>query len=111
MLETGAFDWNDVHHFLACLRARTLSGAARSLGVEHSTISRRLAALEKALGAPLFTRGADGLSPTPLAERLAPYAEDIERSVTALLDSAASQKTRVRLAVPSAFAQFITPHL
>src|SRR5688572_14921481 len=54
-------DWNDLRYFLAAARAKTLAGAARSLGVEHSTIGRRLTALEEALGAPLVTRGSDGL--------------------------------------------------
>ena len=37
-------DWNDLRYFLAAARAKTLAGAARSLGVEHSTIGRRLTA-------------------------------------------------------------------
>src|SRR5436190_864893 len=52
--------------FLAVARAGRVSVAARKLGVEHTTVSRRLAALESALGAPLFHRTAAGYLPTPL---------------------------------------------
>jgi len=49
-------DWEDVRHFLAVARCGTLSGAARSLKVDHATVSRRLAALEAALGVRLVDR-------------------------------------------------------
>ena len=47
-------DWDDLHSFLAIARARSLSGAARGLGVRQSTMSRRLAALEQRAGARLL---------------------------------------------------------
>ncbi|WP_431514173.1 LysR family transcriptional regulator [Variovorax sp. DAIF25] len=50
------FDWENLRHFLAVGRAGTLSGAARSLRVDHATVSRRLAALEAELGLPLVER-------------------------------------------------------
>ena len=46
------FDWENLRHFLAVAREGTLSGAARSLKVDHATVSRRLAALEAELQAP-----------------------------------------------------------
>ena len=46
-------DWDDVRTFLAIARARSLSGAARALGVRQSTMSRRLEALELRAGARL----------------------------------------------------------
>jgi DNA-binding transcriptional LysR family regulator len=48
--------------------ARTLTGAARRLGVDHSTAFRRLGAAEKRLGAHLFERARDGYTPTPAGE-------------------------------------------
>ena len=71
-------------------QAGTLAGAARAMGVEHSTIGRRLSALERTLGAP---GGAcpDGLHLTPLGESLLPLAEGVERSV---LHGRASQRPR-----------------
>ena len=50
------FDWENLRHFLAVAREGTLSGAARSLKVDHATVSRRLAALEAELQAPLVER-------------------------------------------------------
>jgi DNA-binding transcriptional LysR family regulator len=49
-------DWEDVRHFLAVVQSGTLSGAARSLKVDHATVSRRLAALEAALDVRLVDR-------------------------------------------------------
>ena len=50
------FDWENLRHFLAVGRAGTLSGAARSLRVDHATVSRRLAALEHELQVTLVER-------------------------------------------------------
>ena len=49
-----------------------------SLGVDASTVSRRLAALEAELGASLFDRNREGITPTEAAENLMPVAEEIE---------------------------------
>ncbi|MGZ6134256.1 MAG: helix-turn-helix domain-containing protein [Myxococcaceae bacterium] len=51
--------WDDVRLFLALCRSRTLGGAARALGVDASTVSRRLAGLERSPSASLFGRGRD----------------------------------------------------
>jgi DNA-binding transcriptional LysR family regulator len=104
-------DWNDLRYFLAAARARSLAGAARALGVEHSTIGRRLTALEEGLGAPLLTRSPDGLKLTALGETMLPLAEQAERAISAVKDAAAGQVTRVRLATPSGWGRIIAPHL
>ncbi|MEI2300986.1 LysR family transcriptional regulator [Ensifer sp. MJa1] len=49
-------DWENLRHFLAVARAGTLSGAARALKVDHATVSRRLAALERELDVMLVDR-------------------------------------------------------
>ncbi len=49
-------DWEDLRHLLALSQLGTLSGAARALGVEHATVSRRVAHLERAIGAKLVDR-------------------------------------------------------
>ena len=105
MASKGALDWDDLRYFLEAARAKTLAGAARSLGIEHTTIGRRLAALERALGAPLVLRGPDGLTLTPVGQRILPIAEQIERAVASLRDAVRSDGVRVRLAVPSGFAR------
>lgn len=96
-------DWDDLRYLLRAIEARTLAGAARAMGVEHTTIGRRLSALERALGAPLVLRGPDGLSLTPLGERVAPLLVDVERAVAAIRELVAAERARVRLAVPSGF--------
>jgi DNA-binding transcriptional LysR family regulator len=62
-------DWDDLRYYLRAARAKTLAGAAREMGVDHTTIGRRLTALERAVGASLVIRGADGLRLTPIGER------------------------------------------
>lgn len=49
-------DWEDIRHFLAVAESGTFSGAARTLKVDHATVSRRLAALEAALEVRLVDR-------------------------------------------------------
>ncbi|WAS95330.1 LysR family transcriptional regulator [Nannocystis punicea] len=73
--------WDDVRLFLALSRARTLGAAAAALGVDASTMSRRLSALEEALATTLFDRGRDGIRPTKAAEDLRPAAEEIEEAM------------------------------
>jgi DNA-binding transcriptional LysR family regulator len=62
--------WEDVRLFLAVAETGSLSGAARRLRLGQPTVSRRLAALEYALGATLFRRGVEGASLTTAGERL-----------------------------------------
>jgi DNA-binding transcriptional LysR family regulator len=49
-------DWSDLRYALAVGHAGSLAGAARQLGVNHTTVLRRLDALEERLGARLFER-------------------------------------------------------
>lgn len=71
-------NWDDVRLFLALHRAPTLKAAGTALGIDTSTVSRRLASLEAALGAVLFDRGREGVKPTAAADELLPTAEEIE---------------------------------
>ncbi|NLH82737.1 MAG: LysR family transcriptional regulator, partial [Phyllobacteriaceae bacterium] len=48
------YDWDDLRVFLALVRAGSLSAAARALGVEHTTVARRIEGLERDLGVTLF---------------------------------------------------------
>ena len=104
------FDWNDLQHFLAAARAGTLSGAARRLGVDHATISRRLAALEQALGAKLFERNPRGYNLTQTGERLLASAEAIETEALRAERQVAGEGQRVsgtvRISTLEAFGNF-----
>ncbi len=62
--------WEDLRTIEALVRVGTVLGAARELGLQHSSVSRRVDALEKTLGKPLFLRGAR-LTPTALARTVA----------------------------------------
>jgi DNA-binding transcriptional LysR family regulator len=77
-------DWDDIHTFLAIARARTLSGAARALGLGQSTLSRRLEALEQRAGARLLQRTPHGYDLTALGEAVLANAERMEMEAIAV---------------------------
>ena len=110
-MDIDRLDWNDLRYFLAAMRAGTLAGAARQLSVKHSTVGRRLDALEEALGAAIFIRGEQGLKLTATGEKLLPYAEQIERSTREIRDQVMTQTARVRVAVPTGLVKVFAPHL
>jgi len=88
-------DWDDVRLFLALCRARTVGDAAAGLGVDASTVSRRLVLLERALSATLFDRGRDGIAATKAAEDLLPVAEEMEAVMTRFASAADSLEREV----------------
>jgi len=77
-------EWDDLRIVLAVFREGTLSGAARRLGVTHSTVFRRLGAIEQQMGARLFERFRDGYVPTPAGETAATAAARLEDEVLTL---------------------------
>ncbi|MEM9492526.1 MAG: LysR family transcriptional regulator, partial [Myxococcota bacterium] len=103
--------WDDVRVFLALCRARTLGEAARALGVDASTVSRRLAALEQALSCTLFERGRDGVRATKAAEDLLPAAEEVECGVARFATAAEGLEREVsglvRITCPSDVADIV----
>lgn len=78
------FDWNDLRHLLAVARYGSTLAAARALGLNQTTVARRIAALEAALGVQLFERRPDGYRPTARARALIPMAEAMEREAEAV---------------------------
>jgi DNA-binding transcriptional LysR family regulator len=111
MAADGDFDWDDLRYFLRAAQAGTLAGAARAMGVDHSTIGRRLRALEQSLGAPLVIRAPDGLHLTPLGESLLPLVEAVDRAVLAVHGRASQRAARVRLAMPTGFTALFSAEL
>jgi DNA-binding transcriptional LysR family regulator len=107
----GELDWNDLRTFLAAVRARTLAGAARALGVEHSTVGRRLSALEGALGVALLTRAPAGVELTAAGAAVAPLVEAMERAASQIREAVGALRHRVRLATPTGFGPYLHPHL
>ena len=73
------FEWDDARYFLAVHRTGSLTSAGRQLGVNQSTVSRRMRSLEEALGARLFVQTQDGHFLSPAGERLLPRAARMSR--------------------------------
>ncbi|WP_137885698.1 LysR family transcriptional regulator [Pseudomonas sp. 2FE] len=82
-------DWDNLRYFLELSRAGKLTAAARRLGVDHTTVSRRVQALEKSLEAQLFIRAAAGYSLTEAGRNLLPQAEAMESACSAIEQSRA----------------------
>lgn len=74
-------EWSDLEVFLAAVRTGSYTAAGRQLKVNRTTIGRRVEALERALGTPLFEYSPIGPSPTPAGARVLAAAEAIEREV------------------------------
>ena len=74
------FDWDDVRHFLTVARAGSVRAAAERLGVNHSTVLRRIAQLEERLGAHLFEKLPSGYRLTGAGEEVLELAEQMEAS-------------------------------
>ncbi|MBL8680789.1 MAG: LysR family transcriptional regulator [Myxococcales bacterium] len=77
-------DWDDLRFVLALARHKTLSAAARELGVAQTTVGRRLDAFEATLGAPVFEREPSGFALTELGLSVRAHAERMEESVLAV---------------------------
>jgi DNA-binding transcriptional LysR family regulator len=81
-------DWDNLQVFLTVARTGRLSSAARRLAVEHTTVARRLAALEAELGVPLFYRTTTGYLLTPHGKNVVANAEAMERAAIAVASRA-----------------------
>ena len=71
-------DWDNARIFLAVARAGQFLAAARQLRADHATVSRRISAFERQLGAKLFDRRTTGCFLTPAGEQLLSAAERME---------------------------------
>jgi len=74
-------DWNDLRHFLALARHGSIRAAGKELSVSHTTVARRVEALEGRLGARLFDRHRDGYTLTEAGQRLRGAAGRVEDEV------------------------------
>lgn len=77
------FEWGDLRHFLAVARSGSTLAAARNLGVNQTTVARRIAALQEELGEKLFDRSAGGYRLTELGAAMVQNAERVEIEVEA----------------------------
>jgi DNA-binding transcriptional LysR family regulator len=76
-----SFAWDDLRHFLAFARAGSMQAAAKALGVNQSTVQRRIAELEECLGHRLAERYLGSYRLTELGEQLLPAAEGVEAAI------------------------------
>ena len=112
----GRLNWDDARLFLAVARAGQLLGAARHLGVSQATLSRRMSALERALGTKLLVRRTTGCELTEAGEAFAGTLEAIEDTFVAgearIRGREASLSGTIRIGAPDGFGNaFLAPRL
>ncbi|MBX9931469.1 MAG: LysR family transcriptional regulator [Methylobacterium sp.] len=115
MRRTGR-NWDDLRFFLAVARAGTLTGAAAETGTEHTTVARRILALEESLHLRLFHKSHLGYALTEAGENLLATAEAMESAfvgATAALGSAGQPIAgTVRIGAPDGFGSvFLAPRM
>jgi len=109
-------DWEDLHHFVTLAREGTLSAAARTLGVDHATVARRVAALEQSTGLKLVDRRSRATTLTDDGKRIAAVATPMEEAAFAVARTAQAAKPgvdgEVTISAPPNFASsVIAPQL
>src|SRR6202050_2526032 len=116
-------DWDDVRYFLAVARGASVRAAAEHLGVNHTTVLRRIGQLEERLGAHMFEKLPSGYRLTEAGEEILEFADQMEASSHRLetrvfgRDQSVRGPLRVTLAPPLAthllmpdFADFARLH-
>lgn len=104
-------NWDELRLFLALVRSGSLKATGRALSIDHSTVARRLTALENAIGARLAERSPRGLALTEAGIALAKHAERIEAELLAADALVGGKDAKisgvVRLATTEAFGTYI----
>lgn len=109
-MESPRLQWDDIRYFLELARVGSLAGAARKLSVEHSTVARRVEALEQSLEVRLFDRLPKGWSLTPEGEALAKQAMRLDDEAQAFSRAAvgvSSLRGAVRISAPPVLASHL----
>lgn len=91
----AAVGWDDLRYFLALARTGSVRAAGASLSVSHSTVARRVEALEAELGVRLFDRHRDGYQLTDAGQGIVPKAVRIEQEVAEVEREVAGQDHRL----------------
>lgn len=109
-------DWDDLRFFKAVADTGTLSGAAGALGVNHSTVFRRLNALERSMGVRLFERERSGYLLTAAGEELADAAGDVAGRIDGVERRLQGRDVRLRgplrvVTRDTLLQRLLTPHL
>lgn len=107
-------DWDDLRIFLAVARAESLSGAGRRLAMDASTVGRRIARLEQAVGAVLFAKTPQGYALTAEGGRLMGPAEAAEKAASAAAEATrreAGISGQLRIGAPDGCANYLLPQI
>ncbi len=80
---SNKFDWDDLRHLLAVARHGSTLAAGRALGIDQSTVQRRLVELERRIGQSLVQRQPTGYRLTAFGQEMLPFAEAVEHAVLA----------------------------
>lgn len=109
--EFTKIDWDDLRHFLALAQSGTLLGAAKQLGVEHATISRRVSSLETSLGRKLVDRRGRRIMLTSDGAQVARHAALVAAQTAAIeqlgRSSATELRGHVRISAPPALSSVL----
>lgn len=109
------FDWDDLRYLIAVSRAGTLAAAARELGVQHTTVARRVAALEEGLGVPLIVKGGERIALTDAGRDILTHAQAMKGIADSIQRGAKSSEEHiagvVRVTLPETLAGYLVRHL
>ena len=109
---SNRFDWDDLRHLLAVARHGSTLAAGRALGVDQSTVQRRLVELERRIGQSLVQRQPTGYRLTEFGKEMLPFAETVEHAVLAFerqLQTLGTEATGViRMTCPEPIVNRIT---
>lgn len=94
-MDAKAQNWDDLRYFLAVAKTGSLSGAARRLGVNHSTVFRRIGAFETQLGVRLFERLPSGYLLTQAGEEMRDGTARVEEEIASLSRKVTGQDLRL----------------
>jgi len=108
-------DWNDLKYFLGVAEQGSTLAAARALRVSQTTVARRIAALEAAVGLPLFDKRQAGYALTPAGEELVGRARQVGIAAAAFAEAAEAEKRAtsgtVRITTQEIFVTLLAPML
>ncbi len=106
-------DWNDLRFFLTVAEHGSTLAASAVRQTSQSTVFRRIAALEEAMGVTLFDRKSSGYVLTPAGTDLLPLARNVEAAIAELDDAAARERRRqttiIRFSAPDVTVEYLLP--
>lgn len=110
------FQWDDLRYVLGVARAGSVSGAAQNMGVDHATVSRRIARLEESLNTTLFARTRAGYAATAAGQQVVDLAETMESALIRCEADIANRNDDLRgtvsIAAPDGLSSlFLAPRL